>query len=285
MKRKMLFALICPLIVVVLAACTSAEEKRAAETTEVAASIFSTQTAQAPTATHTPTPTPSPTSTPTPTPTPTWTPTPIDTPTATPTASTTPTPTDTPGPTAMPIDVPQGWVDHAGDGFHIALPEDWQVFNVEEVGFEAIMNMLENLDTEWARNTSALLTSEQIQESFKLMALSPEPAGIGFTNVMVQYQLQPLPLSSQAWIAQFEATYEQLGIEVETSEADLEINGLEAFRIVVRVPLGSLYLEQYQYMYLDNRAMWIVGMTVDETVASDHEATFAEIAETFRVGE
>ncbi len=73
MKRNILSILGCLAIVLSVAACTSAAEKRNAQATEIAAAIFATQTVQAPTIT------PTPTSTFTPTPTPTFTPTPTPT--------------------------------------------------------------------------------------------------------------------------------------------------------------------------------------------------------------
>ena len=80
--KKTIPVLICWLLVVAVTACTSfSESQRNAEATKIAAEIFATQTAQAPTAT------------------PTWTPTP----TATPTPTLTPTPVPSPTPTGRPV--------------------------------------------------------------------------------------------------------------------------------------------------------------------------------------
>ncbi len=95
MKTNRVFiVLVCLLALIVLLACES-EEKRNAQATEIAASIFATQTAQAPTVT----PTGTATATPTETPIPTSTATPTPTPTATHTATPEPTHTATPEPT------------------------------------------------------------------------------------------------------------------------------------------------------------------------------------------
>ena len=74
-----------------LVACGPSEAERNAIATSVAAAIYATQTAEAPTSTPTPTRTPTPTHTPTPTTTPT------------PTRTNTPTPTPTPLPHAIVI--------------------------------------------------------------------------------------------------------------------------------------------------------------------------------------
>lgn len=104
MYMKVLVVLACLLAGAVLAACGPSQAELDAQATEIAASIFGTQTAEAPTSTFTPTPTPTftPTSTPTDTPTPTFTPTPA--PTSTPTPTPVP-PTDTPSP-VPPTDTP-----------------------------------------------------------------------------------------------------------------------------------------------------------------------------------
>ncbi len=87
---------------VLLSACGPSEAESKATVTQVAAAVFATQTAQAPTGTPTFTPSPTPTETPTNTPTvpPTVTNTPTPTNTLTPTN--TPAPTATPTPTKVP---------------------------------------------------------------------------------------------------------------------------------------------------------------------------------------
>jgi hypothetical protein len=84
MQWKASFVLVCIIVVgVSLAACGPSQAELDAQATKVAADIFATQTAEAPTPTPIPTLTPTPTETPTPTPvpTPTFTPTPSPVPT------------------------------------------------------------------------------------------------------------------------------------------------------------------------------------------------------------
>lgn len=91
-----------------LVACGPSQAERDSRATQVAAVIFATQTAQAPTVT--PTPTPSNTPTPTSTPTPTITPTPTETPTRFP-------PTATPPILANPLTiVGENKVEKGADG-------------------------------------------------------------------------------------------------------------------------------------------------------------------------
>jgi len=82
-KTSIPFTLVTLLICVILSGCGPSQAELDATSTQIAANIFATQTAQAPTATptFTPSPTATATSTSTPTPTPTNTPTPTLTPT------------------------------------------------------------------------------------------------------------------------------------------------------------------------------------------------------------
>ena len=102
MEKKVLFVLVCVLIGALLVACGPSHAELDAQATKIAADVFATQTAEAPTRTPTVpptnTPTPTPTSTATPTPNPTNTPTPTPTSTKTPTATPTTTPVITPTP-------------------------------------------------------------------------------------------------------------------------------------------------------------------------------------------
>jgi len=110
MNARCSSVLVLFLIVAILSACGPSQEELDAQATEVAANIYATRTAKAPTITHTPLPTatatPEPTATPTATATATATATPTNTSTPTstptPTATSTPTPTETPAATETP---------------------------------------------------------------------------------------------------------------------------------------------------------------------------------------
>ena len=102
MEKKVLFVLVCLLIGALLVACGPSQAELDAQATKVAADVFATETAEAPTRTPIPTLTPTPTATLTSTLTPTSTPTPTPTSTNTATPTHTPTPTNTPTSTLTP---------------------------------------------------------------------------------------------------------------------------------------------------------------------------------------
>ena len=270
--------LVSLLLVASVTACTSfSESQHNAEATEIAAQVFATQTAQAPTAT------------PTASPTPTWTPmptsTPSPTPTPTPTASPMPTttPTLSPTQTSIPFPLPEGWIDYGSGGFHIALPEAWQAIDIDQEGMEAIFDALEGLDADWAQSITDMLSSEQAQESFKLWAMEPKVAGMGFPTLNVQHQVSPFAMEPDLLLSQLEAIYEQMGIEVVSIEPDLEINGLTASRLSIRLSTDLTTVRNYQYVFMKGRDLWTVNMSVDDSKWSEYEPLFVQIGETFRL--
>jgi len=289
MKRNALPALLCLAIALSLVACTSAAERQSAQATEIAASIFATQTAQAPTIT----PTPTATFTPTPTDTPTPTPTPTDTPTPTPTSTPTPVPTLAPEPTVPPVStskptpvaVPlkEGWLEYATGEFRLALPERWQVVDVTQEGIEAILDLVKNLNTDWAQNITQMISAETMQKALRLWAMDPEPAGIGYATANVILQEQPFPMRATSLLTQLESAYKQFGLEVLSSEGGLEINGLEAGHIVLRLAMGPFAVQEDQYLYVRGKEAWMVTLAVDETAWESYEPIFDEIAHSFRL--
>ncbi len=233
-----------------------------------------TSTLAPPTATpRPPTPTPVP-------PTATATPQPTHTPTLPPPTN---TPTDIPAPAATAPPLPAGWRDHSVSGFRIALPERWETVDVDQEGIEAIFDMLETLDTEWARNLTATFSAEAVREAIKFWAMDPEPAGTGYASMNVNYQSSALPVEIGDTCAGLESAYEQLGVELIDMQCGLKINGLDAGRSTTRLPAGPLAAKQYQYFYVQGRSLWAVTLAVDETVWSDYESIFATAGESFRV--
>lgn len=259
MKKKEISVLIFLLASVILVACGPSQAELDAQATKVAADIFATQTAEAPT----PTPTFTPTFTPTPTPT--------------------STPTSIPTPTATPPPLMSGWRGHAASGFYIALPERWESVDVEKEGIEAIWNLLEGINTEWARNIITMFSAEAMQEMIKFWAMDSEPAGIGYATANITFQPQAFPIEVDDLCILMPSLYEQMGIEMIEAECGLKINGLDAARFMTRLQMGPLAVKQYQYVYVQKGGLWTLTLTVDETEWSEYEPIFVTIAESFRV--
>lgn len=211
-------------------------------------------------------------------------------PTLTPTKTPQPTPTVTPSPTinatvppaeSPPVPLPEGWRGYSTNGFSLGLPDRWEAIDIDKEGIEAVLNILENLNTYWARNASARFTSEAVQNMMKFWAMDSEPAGIGYASTNVTYQSLPYSLTSQALCQQMPAVYKQMGIELLDAECGLEINGLEASRFTIHLVTGPFAVRQNQYVYMKGREMWSLTLAVDETLWEDYEDTFKAIAHTF----
>lgn len=155
--------------------------------------------------------------------------------------------------------------------------------DVDQEGFEAIFDMLETLDTEWARSVTATFRAEAIAEMMKFWAMDSAPAGAGYATVNITGQSLPFPAVIDDLCAQFESVYQQMGVEVVAVECGLKINGLDAGRSTIRLPMGALAVKEYQYFYVQGRSLWAVTLAVDETEWSEYEPIFVTAAESFRV--
>lgn len=175
------------------------------------------------------------------------------------------------------------WQEHTVSGSHIALPERWTVVDIDQEGAEAIFDILETLDTEWARNYTAMFSAEAVLQVMKFWAIDPEPAGVGYATVNVAKQSMPFPLVIDDLCAQSQSLYEQMGAEVLSIECGLKINGLDAGRSTIRLPIGPLAFKEYQYFYMHERSMWAVTLGTDETEWAEYEAIFVRAGESFRV--
>jgi hypothetical protein len=187
-----------------------------------------------------------------------------------------------PTPTTLPS-MPAGWRDHSAGGFHIALPERWEAVDVEEEGTEAILNSLEDTNTEWARNITTMFSAKAMQEMIKFWAMDSELAGIGYATTSVAFQSQPVPITVNVLCALMPSIFKQMGFVLVDSECGLRINDLDAARFVTSLPMDPAALKQYQYVYVRGGNIWTLSLTVDETEWSAYEPIFASIAESFRV--
>ena len=265
MKNPFPFILVIALISALAVGCGPSQAEQDAQATQIAADMFATQTAQAPTATPSPTVTATATATPTLTPTPTQTPTPS--PTTTPTL----------------VTYTGEWSDYATNDFQISLPETWKTVDIEKEGIEAILDMIQSLNTEWAQNMGSLITAEGMREVTKLWAMDPAPAGAGYATMNVGSQELPFAESTKNISSQLESAFEQMGVEVLDIETDLMIHNLESARITLRLPMGSLAIKENLYIFSIDRSLWTVTFAVDETAWPEYEDIFRNAAESFKI--
>jgi hypothetical protein len=163
----------------------------------------------------------------------------------------------------------------------VALPGRWEAIDIDEEGIEALIEIIESLDSEWAKNTAAVLSSETMAESLKFWARDTEMAGAGFASVNVLQQRMVYRVDAETSVEQLEAAYESMGIEVLAVDKGLEINGVDTARIEIRVEAGFAFVRQSQYVFIRGRNLTMMGCAVDDTAWSDYESIFEDIAGTF----
>ncbi len=183
---------------------------------------------------------------------PTYTPTPTLQPTVTSTPGEVVPPTAENSPTPTPTPPPAGWMAHGVLGFHIILPERWNVLEEQFAG-----------------------------DTVKFEAVDSDDEGIWLAGITVQFQYQYGVVDLADVCAEIEIYFEALGIQIEQIDCDLEINGLPAGRLTVREVIDSQPVREYIYFYAEGTRIWVVSLYVDESDWSRYKPTFVTIGESF----
>jgi hypothetical protein len=157
--------------------------------------------------------------------------------------------------------------------------------DINKEGIEAIRDMIQSIDTEWAQNVEPLITTEGMEEMMKLWAMDPEPAGVGYATVNITSQELPIANSTKSMSRQLESAFEQMGVEVLDVETDLLINNLDSARITLRLIMGPFSIKEYIYLFSVGQTMWMITFAVDETASYDYEGLFESVANSFHVVE
>ena len=169
--------------------------------------------------------------------------------------------------------------------FYLALPETWISVDIDEEGIDAILNILESTNEDWAENFLSMFSSDALAEYLKFWAMDSQPAGMGYANLVVTYQTMPFAIPIADYCDQLPATYSQLGIELLDARCDLKINGLDSARVSLRLSVGALTVKQSQYIFLKGRKAWSMACSADETQWEKYAPIFDTIGESFQVVE
>ncbi len=183
---------------------------------------------------------------------PTYTPTPTLLPTATSTPGEIAQPTSEFSPTPTPTPPPAGWMAHGVLGFHIILPERWNVLEEQFAG-----------------------------DTIKFEAVDSDDEGFWLAGITVQFQYQYDIVDVGDVCTEVKYYFESFGIQIDKLECNLEINGLPAGRLTVREVVYSQPVKEYIYFYADGTRIWVVTMYVDESDWSRYQSTFVKIGESF----
>jgi len=280
------------LSVLTLVGCSSEPEPDIEAT--VAAALAATQTA-APTQTPLPpTATPEPTHTPTPVPT--------DTPTPEPTATATPQPTDTSVPLLTPApdsailetNLETGGVlyELPEEGFSIALPEEWQVIDLNKVDMAGIFDALGEQNEDLKGLFSSSLLKNLVSAGIKFYALNLDQESLHATvpatiNILKQdLPFEPtLEMYTDLNMGQLEQFFD-LTSEIEQEQVmfgDIEGTSITYTAEIVD-PIGRpIEAMNRQYLILDGSLAYIITLSMPVELAEKHLQPYAEAAETFRL--
>ena len=178
---------------------------------------------------------------------------------------------------------PPGQVLHTTEEFALALPARWKAVELDEGSFDYFLDSLAEENPELAGWAEGALDVETLAAMYQFYAMDSELAGRGYASANVLSQALPLPFGSEALCVSLPDAYAEMGLELVDATCGLEINGLDVARFTVRMPAATANTLQYQYAYLQERTMWMLTLAVVEDAWPDYEATFVEIAESFRL--
>jgi hypothetical protein len=190
--------------------------------------------------------------------------------------------TATPSRTATAYPIRAGWTDHAAADFRLALPERWEAVDATKEGIQAILDAVGKMDSDWARNMAEMYSAESLQKSIKFWAMDSQAVRGSYATVAVT----TLELSEETPLRQLmpkiSTALKDTGAQVTAITYGLRVNGLDAARMSVRFPVGSLTAQEYTYVYMRGKKVWVGSYAVDQRYWDTYAATFASSARSFR---
>jgi len=150
-------------------------------------------------------------------------------------------------------------------------------------GFQAILDTLATLQTEWAQNASQMFSAKGIAEIIQLWAMGVKPAGTGNPTIDVTLQSRPILVNPQDYCTIMPTGYQQMEVELLETRCDLYIHTLPAARFEARISVGSVPFRQDQYLNAGGRELCTVTLAVDEAVWDEYNPLFVAITGSFRM--
>lgn len=251
---------VCLLSAVILAGCGPSEDELNATATQIAADVFTTQTAKAPTPTETP----------------------------------------TPNPTLEPLTVitatlESGWILYKAqaDGFAIALPPEWISIDLNPETFEDTFAVMGELHPEFG---GGLFTSETFRSlmaggiKFYGLDTSQEaiilgsPATVNIVRIDLGFEL-PLDTLVALSLEQLESLANP-DIPITNQRVTLSDVEAEEFTLVSELPgLGGdpVPVMITQYLLVDGSVQYVVTLGVPIELVDSYSSIFEDIGESFQL--
>jgi len=182
--------------------------------------------------------------------------------------------------------LPDGWEEHEGAGFSLALPEEWEGGDPER----QLPRLVEDLREEYPERADIWEMLESSAEDVDFMAfdLDDVRAGEDFvTNVNVVTTGVPAGADLREVVeAQIPLLEDQLGAE-DVQVEERRVGTLDAVVLSYRARILGLDLAQRMYTFADAETgdVFILTFSTDWERRGEKEPTFEAIAATFRIAE
>jgi hypothetical protein len=252
--RRLIFTSIL-VLTFLLSACDSSKADLDRQATSVAGNIFSTLTAQAPTAT--------PTRIPTSTPTPTATPLPMPT---------------------LPLAV-DGWRIYQFSEFSISIPQQWRVVYIGKGKSAQVIKSLTAVGENWANRMSKYIMDQASRDSMRLIAADSK----SYLNTLSNLNISEVPLSmdvsQNAICHQLPDLSKEKDVQILETNCNLKTNGLNTVRLITLTQVDTKSIYTYQYFIFSSDKLWIILLGSESAQVDTELPTFSKIVDSFTLNQ
>jgi len=203
---------------------------------------------------------------------------------ATSTATSTPTRTVKPTWTTIPTaTLTDDWFELQGHYFTVALPVDWDTFNVESDGVETTLRKLSRIDDRWSETETWLLEDEDIQDNVMVISREDNPSNAMDTSLRLFSYSMEGTIRSRHLCDGIEEQYEEdEEVSLKGIRCGLDINGLDGARVDVQYLYRHYMIREITYYYISGKGLWVLEFHVLESQLTKYEDLIDEIGNSFR---
>jgi hypothetical protein len=202
-----------------------------------------------------------------------------------------PTPTPIPAtaiPTVIPATpTPDGWVEHQSSELNIWLPKDWDVLELGDGDLQTVFAEFQKTNPELAK----IIGSADALQGVALWGFKTGDSEAAFVDNL---NIRRSPLGAQKIDKMQDVVnavldqYRQLGFEVGTTRADLQIDGYPAAHIAYSFTVTSTAgqpakVNGHQYLVATPTDLWILSYTAAPGADATLAPVFEQSAMSFKV--
>jgi hypothetical protein len=185
------------------------------------------------------------------------------------------TPTQTPTPVPYEERIPSGWTQFKTELIEIWLPSNFKLANADKLAKDARKRFEE-------MGLQELIDYNEQSESIMDLGVVDEESGSALYRTVASIAYEPLTeVSLDDYVKKEIAKLPSMISVVE--EKKVQIGSDEAIKLVYEFRMGSLSVNNLEYVFLDGSTVWIVGYFAEINEFYQQLPTFEQSIQTFRI--